>query len=100
MVQLLYHYNYTIYLMKNRRYAAVVFIVCLRFEMNKRKLQFLTFPDLYHCTSSMMSYWTYRITGSEYFDTDLDREFLLELPECRVLLDNEKHHKQYDKFHL
>ena len=41
-----------------------------------------------------MSSWTYRYTGSEYFDTDLDREFLLELPECRVLLENEKHHKQ------
>ncbi|XP_014235117.1 acidic fibroblast growth factor intracellular-binding protein [Trichogramma pretiosum] len=76
-----------------KRYAAVVFIVCLRFEINKRKLQYLTFPDLYHCASSIMFSWTYRITGSEYFDTDLDREFLLELPECRVLLENEKHHK-------
>ncbi|NP_001153419.1 fibroblast growth factor (acidic) intracellular binding protein [Nasonia vitripennis] len=76
-----------------KRYAAVVFIACLRFEMNKRKLQFLTFPDLHHCANSMMTLWTYRYTGSEYFDTDLDREFLLELPECRTLLENEKHHK-------
>ncbi|XP_012277322.1 acidic fibroblast growth factor intracellular-binding protein isoform X1 [Orussus abietinus] len=76
-----------------KRYAAVVFIACLRFEMNKRKLQFLTFPDLYHCAYSMMSSWTYRYTGSEYFDTDLDREFLLELPECKILLENDKHHK-------
>ncbi|XP_011497797.1 PREDICTED: acidic fibroblast growth factor intracellular-binding protein [Ceratosolen solmsi marchali] len=76
-----------------KRYAAVVFIICLRFEMNKRKLQFLTFPDLYHCANCMMSLWTYQFTGSEYFDTDLDREFLLELPECRILLENEKHHK-------
>jgi hypothetical protein len=63
--------------------------------MNKRKMQFLTFPDLYHCANCMMSLWTYQFTGSEYFDTDLDREFLLELPECRILLENEKHHKQY-----
>lgn len=76
-----------------KRYAAVVFIACLRFEMNKRKLQFLTFPDLYHCANSMMTSWTYRCIGSEYFDTDLDREFLQELPECRVLLENDKHHK-------
>ncbi|XP_014212622.1 acidic fibroblast growth factor intracellular-binding protein [Copidosoma floridanum] len=76
-----------------KRYAAVVFIACLRFEMNKRKLQFLTFPDLLHCANRMMSLWTYRYTGSEYFDTDLDREFLLELPECRILLENERHHK-------
>ena len=77
-----------------RRYAAIVFILCLRFEMSKRKLQFLTFPDLYHCANSMMTFWTYRYTGSEYFDTDLDREFLLELPESRILLENERHHKQ------
>lgn len=41
----------------------------------------------------MMSSWTYRCVGSEYFDTDLDREFLLELAECRVLLEHDKHHK-------
>jgi len=65
--------------------------------MNKRKLQFLTFPDLYHCANSMMASWTYRCVGSEYFDTDLDREFLQELSECRVLLENDenKYHKQY-----
>ncbi|XP_046746937.1 acidic fibroblast growth factor intracellular-binding protein [Diprion similis] len=76
-----------------KRYAAVVFIACMRFEMNKKKLQYLTFPDLFHCANTMMALWTYRYTGSEYFDTDLDREFLLDLPECRVLLENEKHHK-------
>ncbi|XP_008545391.1 acidic fibroblast growth factor intracellular-binding protein [Microplitis demolitor] len=76
-----------------KRYAAVVFIACLRFEMSKRKLQFLTFSDFYHCANVMMSSWTYRYTGSEYFDTDLDREFLVELSECRILLENDKHHK-------
>lgn len=76
-----------------KRYAAIVFIACLRFEMNKRKLQFLTFPDIYHCANVMMTSWTYRYTGSEYFDTDLDREFLVELADCRVLMDHEKHHK-------
>ncbi|XP_057323494.1 acidic fibroblast growth factor intracellular-binding protein isoform X2 [Microplitis mediator] len=76
-----------------KRYAAVVFIACLRFEMSKRKLQFLTFSDFHHCANVMMSSWTYRYTGSEYFDTDLDREFLVELSECRILLENDKHHK-------
>ncbi|XP_043680962.1 acidic fibroblast growth factor intracellular-binding protein isoform X2 [Vespula pensylvanica] len=94
--RILYVYNFIyiyIYLKMYRRYAAVVFIACLRFEMSKRKLQFLTFPDLYHCANSMMVAWTYRCVGSEYFDTDLDREFLVELAECRVLLENDKHHK-------
>jgi len=30
----------------------------------------------------------------EYDDTELDREFLLDLRELRVLLDKEKEHKQ------
>ncbi|CAL7937298.1 unnamed protein product [Xylocopa violacea] len=50
---------------------------------------FLLSEDL----ANMMSLWTYRCVGSEYFDTDLDREFLLELAECKVLLENDKHHK-------
>ncbi|XP_033342083.2 acidic fibroblast growth factor intracellular-binding protein [Megalopta genalis] len=78
-----------------KRYAAVVFIACLRFEMNKRKLQFLTFPDLYHCANSMMSRWTYRCVGSEYFDTDLDREFLFALADCRLFLESNVDHKRF-----
>lgn len=48
----------------------------------------------------MMTSWTYRCIGSDYFDTDLDREFLQELSECRVLLENDKHHKQYVEFYM
>lgn len=80
--------------MNCRRYAAVVFIISHRFETSKRKLQYLTFPDLYYCANSIMTCWTYRVTSSEYFDTDLDREFLVDLADCKILLDNEKHHKQ------
>jgi hypothetical protein len=42
-----------------------------------------------------MASWTYIDNGSpEYDDTELDREFLLDLRELRVLLDKEKEHKQ------
>ncbi|XP_063225809.1 acidic fibroblast growth factor intracellular-binding protein [Bacillus rossius redtenbacheri] len=76
-----------------RRYGAIVFLACIRFETGKRKLQHLTFPDFYHCAQAMMGCWTYGENNSEYDDTDLDREFLLELRDVRVLLDKEKEHK-------
>lgn len=41
-----------------------------------------------------MSNWTYTQTGSDYFDTEMDREFLLDLREIRVLSDKEKELKQ------
>lgn len=34
------------------------------------------------------------ISGLEYDDTEMDKEFLLELRELKVLLDREKDHKQ------
>lgn len=77
-----------------RRYGAVVFIACIKFETSKKKLQYLTFPDFYHCARSIMASWTYVDNGSpEYDDTELDREFLLDLRELRILLDKEKEHK-------
>ncbi|KOB66061.1 Acidic fibroblast growth factor intracellular binding protein, partial [Operophtera brumata] len=45
-------------------------------------------------TQAIMASWTYCCTGPEYYDTEMDREFLLELRELRILLDKEKKHKQ------
>lgn len=77
-----------------RRYGVVVFIGCMRFETCKRKLQYLTFPDFYYCSLAIMTHWTYPASSPDYDDTDLDREFLLDLRELRLLLDKEKEHKQ------
>lgn len=66
----------------------------MRFETNKRKLQSLTFPDFYEPTLCIIDKWTYPKSSPEFGDTDLDREFLLELREVRVLLDKEKEHKK------
>ncbi|XP_028172105.1 acidic fibroblast growth factor intracellular-binding protein-like [Ostrinia furnacalis] len=77
-----------------KKYGAVVFIACMRFETAKRKLQYLSFNDFYHCAQAIMGSWTYSCTGPEYYDTEMDREFLLELRELRILLDKEKEHKQ------
>ncbi|XP_066999977.1 acidic fibroblast growth factor intracellular-binding protein [Anabrus simplex] len=76
-----------------RRYVAVVFIACMRFETSKRKLQYLSFRDFHHCTQSIMLHWTYGESSPEYSETELDREFLLDLRELRILLDKEKEHK-------
>ncbi|GBP20225.1 Acidic fibroblast growth factor intracellular-binding protein [Eumeta japonica] len=76
-----------------KKYGAVVFLACMRFETTKRKLQYLSFNDFYHCARVIMASWTYCCTGPEYYDTEMDREFLLELRELRILLEKEKEHK-------
>ncbi|KAL0281261.1 UNVERIFIED_CONTAM: hypothetical protein PYX00_002297 [Menopon gallinae] len=74
----------------SRKYAAIVFIAGVRFETSKRKLQYLTFSDFYHCATAIMNKWMYRDASPEF---DLDREFLLDLRDVRVLLDKEREHK-------
>ncbi|XP_046383405.1 acidic fibroblast growth factor intracellular-binding protein [Ischnura elegans] len=79
------------------KYGAVVFIGLMRFETSKRKLQYLTFSDFLHCARILMDRWTCRSTkepdGAAMDDTDLDREFLLDMRELRTLLEKEKEHK-------
>lgn len=43
-----------------------------------------------------MTFWTYTYqhTGPEYYDTEMDKEFLLDLRELRCLLEKEKEIKQ------
>lgn len=75
-----------------RKYAAIVFLAALRFETSKRKLQYLTFSDFFECAQAIMTFWTYTYqhTGPEYYDTEMDKEFLLDLRELRCLLEKEK----------
>lgn len=79
-----------------RKYAAVVFMACLRFETTKKKLLYLDFTDFYECSQAIMAFWTYTYQHSsgEYYDTEMDKEFLLDLRELRGLLDKEKEIKQ------
>ncbi|XP_018565406.1 acidic fibroblast growth factor intracellular-binding protein isoform X2 [Anoplophora glabripennis] len=76
-----------------KKYACIVFIACIRFETSKKKLQHLSFNSWKKCCETIMEHWTYKITGPEYYDTEMDKEFLLELRELKVLLDREKDHK-------
>jgi hypothetical protein len=45
---------------------------------------------------AIMGYWTYTYqhSGPEYYDTEMDKEFLLDLRELRCLLEKEKEIKQ------
>ncbi|KAI5724482.1 hypothetical protein M8J77_003199 [Diaphorina citri] len=78
-----------------KKYGAIVFIASMRFETSKKKLHYLQFADFFKCAISMMTTWTNvdSIGQPDHDDTDIDREFLLELRDLRVLLDKEKEHR-------
>lgn len=50
-----------------KKYAVVVFLASIRFEVTKRRLQHLSFPLLKKCTEYIMDLWTYKITGNSFY---------------------------------
>ncbi|XP_033736195.1 acidic fibroblast growth factor intracellular-binding protein-like [Pecten maximus] len=75
-----------------KEYAAIVFIANNRFETGKKKLCHLTFYDFVHCATCMIANWSYTSKdslGHEDMDVDLDRRFLQDLREFKILLDKE-----------
>lgn len=74
-----------------KKYAAVVYIANNRFETNKRKLQYLKFDDFLHCACEMMTNWACKKLDCKYEETamDMDREFLQDLRELKVLTERE-----------
>uniref|UniRef100_T1JE67 Acidic fibroblast growth factor intracellular-binding protein n=1 Tax=Strigamia maritima TaxID=126957 RepID=T1JE67_STRMM len=76
-----------------KKYAAIVFITNNRFETGKRKLQYLTFDDFLHCAKQMIAHWTTNLTEqankNDETDVDLDREFLQDLRELKILLEKD-----------
>lgn len=74
-----------------RKYAAVVYLTNNRFETGKRKLQYVTFDDFLHCANEMMSNWCCKKPDCKYEETamEMDREFLQELRDTKLLLEKE-----------
>lgn len=74
-----------------KKYAAIVYIANNRFETNKRKLQYLQFQDFLHCSTEMMNKWCCTNIDCKYEETamDIDREFLQDLRELRILLERD-----------
>uniref|UniRef100_A0AAY4D9I8 Acidic fibroblast growth factor intracellular-binding protein n=2 Tax=Denticeps clupeoides TaxID=299321 RepID=A0AAY4D9I8_9TELE len=71
-----------------RDYAAIVFFANHRFETGKKKLQYLTFQDFAFCAGELISHWTVGAMDNqlEDMDVDLDKEFLQDLKELKVLI--------------
>lgn len=74
-----------------KKYAAIVHFASNRFETSKRKLQYLKFSDFLHCSLEIMNNWSCNNIDCKYEETamEIEREFLHELRELRILLEKD-----------
>ncbi|XP_022329419.2 acidic fibroblast growth factor intracellular-binding protein-like [Crassostrea virginica] len=75
-----------------RQYAAIVFIANNRFETGKKKLNHLTLEDFVFCANQMITHWSYSsvvCTVHQDMDVDLDRGFLQDLRELKMISEKE-----------
>ncbi|XP_048736754.2 acidic fibroblast growth factor intracellular-binding protein-like [Ostrea edulis] len=75
-----------------RQYAAIVFIANNRFETGKKRLSHLTFEDFVFCANQMITNWSYSSADCkvhEDMDVDLDRRFLQDLRELKMISEKE-----------
>jgi len=76
------------------KYSVVVFLACHRFEIVKKKLNYLTFEDFSVVSHAMMHSWTMSgIDVDENGDPCLDRDFFYNLRDLKYLLEKEKEHR-------
>ncbi|XP_058867773.1 fibroblast growth factor (acidic) intracellular binding protein a isoform X1 [Acipenser ruthenus] len=82
------HQNFLLSDRLARDYAAIVFFANSRFETGKKKLQYLTFEDFAFCAEQLIQNWTLGAVDSmvEDMDVDLDKEFLQDLKDLKVLI--------------
>ncbi|XP_052769077.1 acidic fibroblast growth factor intracellular-binding protein-like [Mya arenaria] len=83
-----------------KKYAAIVFMTNHRFETTKKRLSHLTFDDFMYCAELMITNWSYSAAecdNHEDMDVDLDRSFLQDLRELKILTDKQHldEHKMY-----
>uniref|UniRef100_A0A673JTN6 Acidic fibroblast growth factor intracellular-binding protein B-like n=1 Tax=Sinocyclocheilus rhinocerous TaxID=307959 RepID=A0A673JTN6_9TELE len=71
-----------------RDYAAIVFFANNRFETGKKKLLYLTFQDFAFCGGQLINNWTVGAVDNmmEDMDVDLDKEFLQDLKDLKILI--------------
>ncbi|KAA0197623.1 Acidic fibroblast growth factor intracellular-binding protein [Fasciolopsis buskii] len=82
-------------------YAAVVFILTNRFDVQKRSLAYITFGDLVYCAGQLMSQWTAvgRDTkGDANATVDLDLQFFHDLREVKPLAENKEYLDKHKMF--
>jgi len=88
-----------------KKYASIVFMANHRFETGKKKLMHLTFDDFMFSATHMITNWSYSAAecdNHEDMDVDLDRLFLQELRDLKMLTDKEwlDEQKNYVLIHL
>ncbi|KAJ8917389.1 hypothetical protein NQ315_002413 [Exocentrus adspersus] len=76
-----------------KKYACLVSLCCMGFK-TPEKLNYLTFDSWKKCCEVIIEQWTYKLTGPEYHETKMDKEFLLKLTEFKMLIDGEEDHKR------
>ena len=64
-----------------RWYATVIFLQHFKFDVGKKRVQFLTFTDLCSISMSIMQYWT--CAAPEDISDYVDRELFNRLHECK-----------------
>lgn len=76
------------------QYSVVVFIACHRFEIVKKKLNYLSFEDFSSVCKVIMTEWTCSgVDVDENGDPCLDRDFFYNLRDLKLLLEKEKDHR-------
>ena len=76
------------------KYSIVVFLACHRFEVAKKKLNYLSFEDFSVVCKTVMKNWTYNeVDVDDNGDPSLDRDFFYSLRDLKSLLDKEKDHR-------
>ncbi|XP_059079111.1 acidic fibroblast growth factor intracellular-binding protein-like [Tigriopus californicus] len=72
------------------QYATLVFIVTFRFELNKKKLNYLSFSAIKAVSLRIMENW---LENDDDNEPALDKDFFMLLKDLKVLLDKDKEHR-------
>lgn len=76
------------------KYSVIVCVACHRFEINKKKLNYLSFEDFSIVCKTIMNDWTCSgVDVDENGDPSLDRDFFYSLRDLKCLLEKEKEHR-------
>lgn len=80
--------NFCLPLKVAENYAAIVFIARNQFEISKKKLNYLSLEDFVYCANQMIKNWS-TVSNSECNDSDLNKDFLINLKDLKILIEKE-----------
>lgn len=65
-----------------------MFIARNQFEISKKKLNYLSLEDFVYCANQMIKNWS-TVSNSECNDSDLNKDFLINLKDLKILIEKE-----------